>query len=380
MKIVFVTSGSFKKIATLKRATGMASPLIKRGHEVTILMEDDPSNREKAASECPEAKIVWHKSGLSSIKERFAKQHSLNSLKPDLVWICSLGLRNFMSRPIANTILFVEHSELYSHVGSSVLRKLLYTSIERASYSRYDGHICASRYLEKHYIQKLKIHKKDSLTHYCQYAYHECITNVDNNRVSQLKERFKNKRVILYLGSFWKNYGFWDMLETAKELSKTRSDFILLLAGRGPEEEAGVKWVEDSGLNEFVNIEGYIPEEDLSAYFTTAHAFISPLRDTIQDWARCPSKLFMYIPFQKPIITTAIGEAKELFRDDGFYYKPGSLKSMCRAIQRALDTEETTKLPKASMHTYESRTDSFLNWLECNKVSLKKKETKNNLC
>lgn len=370
MKIAFVTSGSFKNIATLKRATGMASPLIEMGHEVIILMEDDPSNRIKAATECPEAEIIWHKTGLNPLRERSVKQHSLNLREPDLIWVCSLGLRNFVSKTSTRSTLFVEHSELYSQVCSSIFRKFFYLAIERASYKRYDGHICASRYLERHYIQKLKIHNKAALTYYCQYAYHKNLEIVDNALLSELKDRFKNKRLILYLGSFWKNYGFWDMLESAKELSKTRSDFVLLLAGRGPEKEAGLKWVDENELNEIVSIEGYVPEESLSAYFTIAHTFISPLRDTIQDWARCPSKLFMYIPFQKPVVTCAIGEAKELFGNDGFYYEPGNLSSMRSSIERALDTKDRLNLPRASKHTYESRTESFLNWFDCYKQNL----------
>ena len=47
MKIAFVTFGNFDGHATLKRATGMARPLILAGHEVYLLLEDSDVNREK---------------------------------------------------------------------------------------------------------------------------------------------------------------------------------------------------------------------------------------------------------------------------------------------------------------------------------------------
>lgn len=362
MKIAFVTFGNFDGHATLKRATGMASPLIEAGHEVTLLLEDCSVNREKAAMECPEAHVVWHSRGSNAWSERSEKQRSLNQLKPDLVWICGVGPRNWVSRPSKDCFLLADHSELFSQVGESVLRRKFYSLLEWGYCFSFDGHVCASRYLERYYKKRLGRLKKSTRVHYSPYAFHPSVIAPYSTGVAKLHERWSGRKALVYMGSFWENYGFWDMLDVFKELSREREDFVAILAGRGPEKDRGIEWVKENGLEDVIRIEGYVAEEELSAYFTAAHAFISPLRDTVQDWARCPSKLFMYLPFGKPVITCRIGEAKELFGEKGVYYTAGDRKSLKAAIVQVLENSESFELPDYNAHTYAARTKSFLAW------------------
>ena len=48
------------------------------------------------------------------------------------------------------------------------------------------------------------------------------------------------------------------------------------------------------------------------------------MNDTVQDKARCPSKLYMYLPYCKPIVTARIGEPFSVLGDKGYYYDCGS--------------------------------------------------------
>ena len=54
MRICFITFGNVTDYATLKRATGLAGPLIARGHSVSIVIEDTVDNRARLAFECPD--------------------------------------------------------------------------------------------------------------------------------------------------------------------------------------------------------------------------------------------------------------------------------------------------------------------------------------
>ena len=64
MKICFVTFGNVTDYATLKRATGLAEPLIARGHSVSIVIEDTFDNRARLTFECPNAGIILSSKGL----------------------------------------------------------------------------------------------------------------------------------------------------------------------------------------------------------------------------------------------------------------------------------------------------------------------------
>ena len=82
------------------------------------------------------------------------------------------------------------------------------------------------------------------------------------------------------------------MLKAFIKLSEL--EMILWLFLREEDLKEGGKRVKRKGLESKIIIEGYVPEESLSAYLGAAHAFLCPLRNTTQDWSRCPSKLFVY--------------------------------------------------------------------------------------
>ena len=366
MHIAFVTHGSFDKHATLKRATGMATPLLNAGYRVTILIEDSTVNREKVMLECPKVDVCWHLAGLSPFKERKHKQDSLKRLKPDLVWICAVGLRNWMFRPKQSSVMLADHSELFSHVGRNRLRRIFYWFVEWGHLICFDVHVCASRYLEKFYRQRLKILSKSNRAHYSPYAYNPSTMCTDVPNSKKLQQRWRERKAILYMGSFWKNYGFWEMLYAFKNLAKQRDDFVAVFAGNGPEKENGIDWIKANGLEDVIHIEGYVPEENLPAYFTAAFAFLSPLQDTVQDKARCPSKLFMYLPYRKPIITCKIGEAKEIFGSSGNYFIPSNIDSLTNVLDQVLNSTNSSKSITPEKHTYDARTSAFWDWYKDN--------------
>lgn len=342
----------------------MATPLIDKGHKVTILMQDSGVNREKVMLECPEASICWHPSGLSPFKERRLKQASLKQLQPDLVWVCAVGLRNWMFRPKQSTVMLADHSELPSRIGFNYFRRIIHWFIEWGHVLFFDVHVCASRYLEQFYERRLRLLGKGNRVHYSPYAYHPKMMQMDISGSEKLRKRWDGRKAIIYMGSFWENYGFWDMLHAFKTLAQKRDDFVAVFIGRGPEKDKGIDWIKTNGLEEVIHVEGYVAEEDLPAYFTAAFAFLSPMRDTVQDWARCPSKLFMYIPYKRPIVTCEIGEAKELLDSNGYYFAPGNSDSLINALEQVLDLADCSSSVVPEEHTYKARVDAFLNWYE----------------
>jgi glycosyltransferase involved in cell wall biosynthesis len=367
MKITFVTFGNISQHSTLKRATGMAPVLSKLGLDVSILLEDSPDNRERAALECPGVQILYHQRHKSALKERAQKVTHLRELRPDVVWICGVGIRNWILPQKEFPVVLGDHAELLSGIvlRSRVRRGWDYAN-EWAHLPSFSGQICASRYLEKLYTERNKRLRLDRPVHYSPYAYNSDLLESEPLILQALKKQYGDKKNVLYMGSFWENYGFWDMLHVFEQLTQERADVRFLMMGKGPEKEAGIAWLEKKGLADKIQILGYIPEQELSSYFHLADAFVCPLRDTIQDWARCPSKLFMYLPFNKPIVTCPIGEALEIFGEDGFYYSPGSRTELRSILHRVLDLKGWSSSVNARDHSWQKRCTDFLDWLRVN--------------
>lgn len=363
MHIAFVTFGDFNSHATLKRATGMAGALMRKGHKVTLLLEDAESNHEKVKLECNGANVVWHQRGKTALNERHQKSQSLILLQPDVVWVCGVGPRNWVKRPSEPCIMLADHSELFSALDNGCVYRFRYWLTEWLSCLSFDGHICASRYLESFYKRRLTHLHKCTPVHYSPYAYDAPAENLDQNKSPW---DLVDKKCIFYLGSFRESYDMWTMLHALEALVQQRQDCIAILGGRGPDEAIAKEWLDNSGLSDRIRMVGYIPETEMSVAMRRADVFLCPLQDSRQDWARCPSKLFMYYPYGKPIVTCRIGEAKELLEDSGYYYLPGDSQSMKSQIENALDAKQVTCQRDQGSHSWEARTEEFLKWFKQN--------------
>ena len=168
--------------ATLKRATGLAEPLISRSHFVSIVIEDTVDNRARLAFECPNAQALFcsRRDRKSDRAERLALARSVD---PDVVWICGLGTRNWVKFRNANQrpVCMMDHVELFSGIPRmSRLRRLWDALVEWRSLITFDAHICASRYLDNLFTRRLRLLLQKSPTFYYPYAYGKQLKNTVN--------------------------------------------------------------------------------------------------------------------------------------------------------------------------------------------------------
>lgn len=368
MRICFVTTGDIETLATIKRAAGMAGPLHGAGHTVGVLAWDTPGNRERFGLEAPHADMLWIRAGLSAWSERAVKRRMLKEWHPDVVYVCAFGMRNSITRfelPRAVRVI-VEHSELASAIPRSARSRCKERAFETFSVLAADGLLCASRYLEAHFLKRAAAcgrHRMPVLYH--PYAYNPQMLKTEPGLRDEILRRKGGRRMLLYMGTLAVNYGILDLLKGVKALSRRRNDFTFHILGRGRHASEARRIAAEMDLEDVVFFEGYVPEEALGTWFACTDVFLAPIYDTVQDKARCPSKVYMYLPFGKPIVTSRIGDPWHVLGEDGFYFPPGDIGEMAATISRALDQSEQW-VPKAfrpQEHTWEYRTQQFLDWI-----------------
>ena len=64
------------------------------------------------------------------------------------------------------------------------------------------------------------------------------------------------------------------------------------------------------------------------------------------------------------MVTCKIGEAAEIFGDDGYYYEPRNIDSMVQALCAAIRGQDTRRPVDRSLHDWDERVRVFLNWLQ----------------
>lgn len=355
MKLCFITTGNVKYIATMKRAIGMSTPLINYGWDVSIIALSCEENKYRFSLECPNVKVYFFNKS-NPIKEVIFKHRTVNKINPDVIWICSLGVRNFLFRRNKYKIL-IEHSELGSSIPDNRGLKLKLIKFFESYSTKYSGLVCASKYLVNHFS------KNDDLKiHYSPYAYSLNVMPSNRTKLNALSKKFKGKKVFLYLGTMTKNYGLFSMLNAFRNLNENHKNIALVLIGRGRHLLEARDFVDKHNLHNLIFFPGYIKEEELNCYFEISYAFLCPLNDTIQDWARCPSKIYMYLPYNKPIITSNIGEPREVFGSDGLYFDSSNPDSLSKVVNELLFKNETNIDYDINSHSWESRAKSFNEW------------------
>lgn len=398
MHICFVTTGDIKSIATAKRALGLAAPLVEIGWNVSIIMESTEENKKRVALECNNDRIrVFYYNHCNVIQEIRIKNKIIKRIAPDYIYLCAFVFRNLVCVFNKKIVKLVEHSELVSsfRVGN---KKNLEKFLEILSIIYADGLLYASKYLQQYYNKKMlnKILKKPGL--YFPYAYNENIcVNIDLTLVNKFKCKLKIKEdeiIFVFLGSIATNFGAYLMVDAIKEvLRRGKFKVKLFMLGEGKVFKQLKEYVlNDSTLRNAVVLPGYVQEEEISLYFSIADCFILPMNNTVQDWARCPSKLYMYLPYDKPVITCKVGEPYEVLKESGIYYECGNFNECLELLHSAISGYGIKYVERAlpSMieameqicrgdyrvdvnplkHTWQQRAVDFSNWLT--ELNLKK--------
>lgn len=357
MKILFLTLSEFSKFPSYKRAVGTGEALALLGHEVAISVMDCEENRLRMRLEAPHCKAMWFAQS-NAVGEAISKFRAIRQYRPDVVYSTSFSIRNLAFLRIfipwgIKTI--VEFCELYSEYPT---KRLSWKLRETVALFENKYVLCASKFLENHFAKEIsKWHLKRYLV-YSPYAYPSYLNPVKNGG--------EKVPTVVFMASLWRGYGVYDVLEAVVKLVPEIPDLQLEILGGGPEKENLQSLVEGRGIGHNVHIRGFVAENQLNDYFSRASVFVSPIHDTLQDKARCPSKLFYYLPYGKPIVTCKIGDPYETLRDLGYYYKCDDIEDMSRTIARAIKESSKRSYPASfiAKHSWMARARQFLEFIK----------------
>lgn len=359
LRFCFITTSVLSKHATLKRAYGMAPVLSAAGHTVTVVMQDHPESRVYAEQHPGVDWVFFPASGV--LKERAWKRRFLNSRVFDVVIYNALGWRNSVRAKRPPVLSLMEHCELESanrHI--SLVRRMAMYALEWWCIGAFNGQLGASRYLVDLLNRRCFSLGWKRLIIWSPYGVDKVIT-AKSTEESINSARVLDKKLVLHIGTVTDDYGASFMIEGLAALKKTRTDWHAVFVGHGPALETCRTKIKTLGLENFVEMPGFVPEEKLRTLLSQASVFLSHLNNTEQDWARCPSKVYYYMAKGRPVVTTAVGENRLALGESGFYYEVDSVVDFAAAASRGLDAGPNWR-PTYSREsvTWEHRTAELL--------------------
>lgn len=156
---------------------------------------------------------------------------------------------------------------------------------------------------------------------------------VINNAVSLpvfYNKEISKLRKFLFLGALIQRKGVIDLLQAVKQMKNQGvSDFCLLIAGSGTEEQRLKEYAQTNGLQGCVEFLGWITKEQKPELLKKADVLVLPSYNE-----GLPIAILEAMSYGLPIISTDVGSIAEAVKENenGFLIKPGDVDSLAHAM------------------------------------------------
>ncbi|XPF93382.1 TIGR04063 family PEP-CTERM/XrtA system glycosyltransferase [Colwellia sp. RE-S-Sl-9] len=150
------------------------------------------------------------------------------------------------------------------------------------------------------------------------------------------------KKVVAFIGTFFKYEGLSYAIDAINIISKTRDDIHLLLVGAGNELESLKKQVSSLNLDKFVTFVGRVPFENVGDYYSLANVMVFPRESIRLTELVTPLKPLESMAQFKPVIASDIGGHRELIEHNktGFLFEADNSEALANTILNVIDDEE----------------------------------------
>jgi PEP-CTERM/exosortase A-associated glycosyltransferase len=147
------------------------------------------------------------------------------------------------------------------------------------------------------------------------------------------------KKVLGFLGSFYRYEGLSLLVDAMAKLASKRRDVVLLLVGGGEVEGELRAQVAKLGLQESVIFTGRIPHEEIPKVYALVDVLVYPRFSMRLTELVTPLKPLEAMAMCKPLVASDIGGHRELIRHGatGILSKPGDVNELVGAVELLLD-------------------------------------------
>lgn len=179
----------------------------------------------------------------------------------------------------------------------------------------------------------------------------------------ELDLNLSGKKVVAFIGTFFKYEGLHYAINAMKEITQTRSDIHLLLVGAGNELSNLKQQVVKLGIENFVTFVGRVPFAEVSRYYSLADLMVFPRESIRLTELVTPLKPLESMAQYKPVIASDIGGHKELIEDNktGFLFPADNANALASKIIEIIDNKELLKEVSEQGLTFVKEERNWLN-------------------
>jgi len=197
--------------------------------------------------------------------------------------------------------LVAEQPYMNALFGRTFLSKSVWFKKEKVWLPKADNIICVAEEMKSRLA--LVLNKSENIT---------IVPNTLNFRtfvasqkpVPELKDRFKDRFLVSFIGGIDAVRGIEYLLEAASVIGTKLPELVVLLVGEGNTLDLLREKASQLNLNEKVVFEGFKPSSNMQAYIEISDICVIPHVRSEQTDNSSPNKLFQYMYFGKPVISS----------------------------------------------------------------------------
>lgn len=161
-----------------------------------------------------------------------------------------------------------------------------------------------------------------------------------------------NKKIIFTFSYLSERKGFQYLIDSINEIIKIRKDVLCFIGGSGPMRRKLESQIQSLGLQDYIKLIGFIPDEKIVYWLNAADLFVLP---SLSEGN--PTVMFEALGVGLPFIGTRVGGVPEIItsEDYGLLCEPNNHKELTDKILIGLDKEWNRKkiLEYANQFTWE---------------------------
>jgi glycosyltransferase involved in cell wall biosynthesis len=154
-------------------------------------------------------------------------------------------------------------------------------------------------------------------------------------------QKYKNKFVLSYIGKLTFERGIQTVIQAVKLLKDKIPNILFVIIGDGPYEVRLRSLVATMKAEEFVEFIGWVDFQEVASYIAATDVGVLPQIVNLQTENACAHKVFQYMSFGKPIVTTPTKVYKQINDEKEFvlFVPYDDPESLSEAVMRLYQDE-----------------------------------------
>lgn len=165
-------------------------------------------------------------------------------------------------------------------------------------------------------------------------------SKLENRNKNEILEKYKiQKPFILYVGSVYPHKNIEGLIQSIKLLNNTQQLGLVISCARNIFWERINKKIKELEAEKFVNLVGFIPDEELTVLYDQAETFVFP---TLSEGFGLPGLEAMGVGC--PVVCSDIPVLWEIYGEAAVYFNPLNISDMAKKIKEVVGDKNTREI------------------------------------